>query len=124
MRNVNLFCKIAMNIRDKTCYAGCSGITGYDSDHTDERPVCLIGHAWRSGLLEGIDPWDAMDLAGLRNNRWHTIFEATPEHYMIFPKLPQSEVLNFPGEVYYDECVKFLKQHKCLSHLRRMENAA
>jgi len=122
MKNVKLFCEMAMLIRKKRrCDTTVSNIYGLDGKY----PCCFIGNIFRSGL-GGFTEDQAYRLS--RSNfdeEWDTTFNMYPPHELLFPNKRIKGTVNcVTGLTYYKECVKILKEHKVLTVLRRMENQA
>ncbi len=121
MKNVKLFCQMAMHIKTvKECNSSLSGLF---SSHVGY-PVCLIGEAKRAKLLPKNERSFNLGLATCKEEPWAVLFNVIPPREVIFPERSSARVETFPGTVYYDVCVKFLRKHKCLQVLPRMENQA
>ncbi len=120
MKNVKLFCQMAMHIKTvKECNVEVGNIMGDD----DGRSCCFIGNIFRSGI-GNFNSIKAYHLS--RNNsdaEWLTTFGVHPHHALLFPLIRTNDN-KVTGEAYYKECIKFLKDNKVLSILRRMENQA
>ncbi len=122
MKNVKLFCQMAIHIKTvKKCNVSVSGI--YYADKADEYPCCFIGSIHRKGIGNFSED-EAYHLS--RSNldeQWKKTFGVQPHHELLFPEA-RLEMEIVAGMAYYEECVKFLKRHKVLPVLRRMENQA
>ncbi len=120
MKNVKLFCQIAMHIKTvKRCNVsnGCIPVTGSYSSYEPDAELCLIGNAFKAKLIT--NNGEARQLAGHSRSMWMNVFGVMPQHSLLWPGIERPS-----GTAYYKECVKFLQTNKVLSVLRRMENQA
>lgn len=122
MKNVKLFCEMAMLIRKRRrCNVTVSNIFGSN----DNVPCCFIGNIFRSGLGGFIETQAYHLSRSNEDSEWTELFGIQPHHGLLFPtKRIKGTADIVTGKTYYNECVKLLKQHKVLTVLRRMENQA
>jgi len=120
MKNVKLFCQMAMHIKTvKRCNVTVSGIFSDD----DNAPCCFLGNIFRIGIGD-FETYQAYHLSRSNHDEeWLRTFGAQPQHSLLFPEDRINEA-HVTGTAYYNECVKFLSVNKVLSVLRRMENQA
>ena len=120
MKNVKLFCQMAMYIKTiKRCNVEVGNTTGDD----DGLPCCFIGNIFRSriGNFEAVQAYHLSRSS--EDASWTKLFGAQPHHELLFPSV-RAEGNIVTGKAYYKECVEFLQNNKVLSVLRRMENQA
>lgn len=106
MKNVKLFCKMLLSVKD------APSVDIYSFNY------CFAGTAYNNGVIDKeLRDKLAIPLTGC----W--FFDINQRHYHSFIFLHENRKFrSFTGRDYYNEGRNLLRKYKCLSHLTKMEN--
>lgn len=124
MKNIKIFCRMTMAVKK---VSECNMYVGIaSSQYKPEEPCCFVATYYRSLNLRPEEPFASLDTQqGFSNFFGIDSREACSVIYSKQGRIPDSMMNGgLTGEGYYDAAVELLRKKKCLSHLRRMENAA